>query len=82
MDATIYLVRGGERRRVMELTSLRSDSIPFPEDMVRGGGTVRLLADFVGTTSDYWSMTFQVRPGVLVWWTLEERISQSSLWVH
>ncbi len=76
----IYALRGSDRRRLLSLTSMRSDSVALPGNLLGGSG-FRLIADPVGADS-HRSRILHLRPGQSVWWRLENVLSQSTLWIH
>ena len=81
MDMMIYAVRGSERYRLLSVTSMRTDSASIPRSLFTGSG-FRLMADPVGAIRPYYSSTIYLRRGQTVWWTLEDPLSYSSLWVY
>jgi hypothetical protein len=81
MDMRIYAIRGSERYRLLSVTSMRTDSTDIPPSLLRGIG-FRLMADPIGSVRPYYSSTISLRQGQTVWWTLENRLPQSNLWVY
>ena len=80
MDMTIYAIRGAERIKLMFVTSMRTDSTSSPLSLLTGAG-FRLMADPVGSVRPYYSNRICLR-GQTVWWTLENQLVQSSLWIY
>lgn len=80
LDMTIYAVRTGERVRLLSVTSMRTDSVSIPASLLRSSG-FRLMADPVGARP-YYSNTVHPRGGQTVWWTLENHLPQSNLWIY
>lgn len=80
LDMRIYALRGADRITLLSVTSMRTDSVPLPGNLLTGTG-FRLLADPVGA-EPYHSSTIYLRAGQAVWWRLENVLDQSSLWVH
>ena len=81
MNMMIYAVRGSERFRILFVTSMRTDSVSIPRSLLTGAG-FRLMADPVGSVRPYSSSRIFVRRGQTVWWTLENQLVQSSLWIY
>ena len=81
MNMMIYAVRGSERFRLLSVTSMRTDSVSIPRSLLNGAG-FRLMADPTGSIQPYYSNRINPRRGQTVWWTLENRLVQSSLWVY
>jgi hypothetical protein len=79
-DMSIYAVRSGERVRLMSVTSMRTDSVSIPASLLRSTG-FRLMADPVGDRP-YYSHTVHPRGGQTVWWTLENHLPQSNIWIY
>ncbi len=80
LDMRIYALRGSDRKRLLSLTSMRSDSVALPGNLLGGSG-FRLVADPVGD-DPYRTQTLYLRPGQSVWWRIENVLRQSTLWVH
>ena len=80
LDMRIYALRGADRRHLLSLTSMHSDSVALPGNLLGGSG-FRLLADPVGD-DPYRSQILHLRPGQSVWWRLENVLSQSTIWIH
>ena len=79
-DMRIYAVRCGARVRLLSVTSMRTDSVSIPASLLRNSG-FRLMADPVGARP-YYSHTVHPRGGQSVWWTLENYLPQSNLWIY
>lgn len=82
LDVTVYLEGSIGSRRLVAVPSLRSGSAPLPEALLRSGGRVRLRADFTGDLQDFRSELFDLRPGMEVWWRLEQTLRNSTLWIR
>ena len=80
LDVRVYAIRRAERISLMSITSMRTDSVALPATLLQGGG-FRLQADPVGA-EPYRSDMLYLRAGQTVWWRLENKLDQSSLWVH
>ncbi len=48
LDMTVYVVRGGERRRLGLVNALSTQMLPIPRVLVDGAGVLRFLADPIG----------------------------------
>jgi hypothetical protein len=48
LDMTVYVVRGGERRRIGLVNALSTQILPIPGVLVQGAGVLRFLADPIG----------------------------------
>ena len=81
MNMTIYAIRGSERIKLLFVSSMRTDSVSIPRSLLTGAG-FRLMADPVGSIYPHHSSRIYLRRGQTVWWTLENRLVQSSLWVY
>ncbi len=78
-DVTVYVIRGGARARMGTVTSLSSKTFVVPAEMVSSGTLIRLLADPVGSTTEFLSEQVRVDPGDQVEWRLANKLDHSSL---
>src|SRR5688572_295328 len=62
-DMTIYVVRGGSRQRIGQVTGASSALLTIPESMVGGGATLQFQADPVGSNRAPISESINVNPG-------------------
>ena len=62
-DMTIYVVRGGSRQRIGQVTGSSSALLTIPESMVGGGATLQFQADPVGSNRAPISESISVNPG-------------------
>lgn len=67
---------------ILRVGSNRTVTVEIPARLVKNGVTVRLLADFVGVVDDYRSKSIFLRPGRELYWTLEDDLRYSTLWIH
>ena len=66
LDMTIYVVRGGERRRLGLVNALTTQVLPIPSVLVEGSGVLRFLADPIGGSRTPISEEIVVRNGDVV----------------
>jgi hypothetical protein len=62
-DMTIYVVRGGSRQRIGQVTGATTALLTIPENMVGGGATLQFQADPVGSNRAPISEDINVNPG-------------------
>lgn len=78
-DVTVYVVRGGARARMGTVTSMSAETFVVPAEMVSSGTLIRLLADPIGSTTEFLSEQVRVGPGEQVEWRLANKLDHSSL---
>ena len=66
LDMTIYVLRGGERRRLGLVNALSTQVLPIPSVLVEGSGVLRFLADPIGGSRTPVSEEIFVRNGDVV----------------
>jgi hypothetical protein len=65
-DMVVYAVSGGQRIRLGLATGNSTKEFPVPQHLVRAGGTIRFLADPVGSNRTPVSEEMAVQPGDVV----------------
>ena len=65
-DMVVYAVSGGQRIRLGLATGNSTKEFPVPQHLVRAGGTIRFLADPVGSSRTPVSEEMAVQPGDVV----------------
>jgi hypothetical protein len=66
LDMTIYVVRGGERRRLGLVNALTTQMLSIPSVLVNGSGVLRFQADPIGGSRTPISEEIFVRNGDVV----------------
>jgi hypothetical protein len=66
LDMTVYVVRGGERRRLGLVNALSTQTLPIPGVLIDGAGVLRFLADPIGASRTPVSEEIVVRHGDVV----------------
>lgn len=66
LDMTIYVLRGGERRRLGLVNALSTQVLPIPSVLIDGSGVLRFLADPIGGRRTPVSEEIFVRNGDVV----------------
>ena len=66
LDMTIYVLRGGERRRLGLVNALSTQTLPIPSVLIDGSGVLRVLADPSGGNRTPVSEEIFVRDGDVV----------------
>ena len=66
LDMTIYVVRGGERRRLGLVNALSTQTLSIPSVLVEGSGVLRFQADPIGGSRTPISEEIFVRNGDVV----------------
>jgi hypothetical protein len=66
LDMTIYVVRGGERRRLGLVNALTTQMLSIPSVLIDGSGVLRFLADPIGGSRTPVSEEVFVRDGDVV----------------
>lgn len=69
-DMVVYVVNGGQRIRLGLATGNSTKTFDIPRHLVRGGGTIRFLADPVGGNRTPVSEEMTVQPGDIVTLTI------------
>jgi hypothetical protein len=70
LDMTVYVLRGGERRRLGLVNALSSQMLTIPSVVIGGSGVVRFLADPIGANRTPVSEEIVVRHGDVVQLTI------------
>lgn len=78
-DVTVYVIRGGARARMGTVTSMSTVTFVVPPEMLSAGADIRLLADPVGSTTEFLSELVRVEPGEEIEWRLANKLIHSSL---
>lgn len=78
-DMTVYLENAGMKVRLGTVTSMGKGSFRVPRAFLNSTGTVRLIADPVGSRSVHTTSPVQVWPGQLVDFTIENHLAVSSV---
>ena len=63
LDMTVYVVRGGERRRLGLVNALSTQVLSIPSVLVEGLGVLRFIADPIGSNRTPVSEEISVRHG-------------------
>jgi hypothetical protein len=63
LDMTVYVMRGGERRRLGLVNALSTQVLPIPPVLVEGLGVLRFVADPIGASRTPVSEEIVVRHG-------------------
>ena len=66
LDMTIYVLRGGERRRIGLVNALSTQVLPIPSVLIDGSGVLRFLADPIGSSRTPVSEEIFIRDGDVV----------------
>jgi hypothetical protein len=66
LDMTVYVLRGGERRRLGLVNALSTQMLSIPRVLIEGAGVLRFLADPIGGTRTPVSEEIVVRNGDVV----------------
>lgn len=78
-DMVVYVIRGGQRVRVLTVVSTMVASIVLPRDLVGPGGEVRVFATAIGGPARYLSPTVYALPGGTVEVNLEIVLNHSTI---
>lgn len=81
-DMVVYVIRGGQRVRVLTVVSTMAENILLPRDLVGPGGEVRVFAHSIGGTARYLSPTVYASPGTTVAVNLEIVLNHSTVVVR
>ncbi|MCZ6857956.1 MAG: hypothetical protein O7F70_08160 [Gemmatimonadetes bacterium] len=79
-NVRVVLVRGGGvRYRLGIVTTNGSSSFEVSESILPAGATIQLVAEVIGGSDRVETEEIRVRPGLVIQWTIETRLSQSNL---
>lgn len=78
-DVVIYVVRSGQRTRVMTVVTSNTESVVLRPDLVGPGGEVRILAHAIGGSARYVSPTVFASAGGTVVVNLETDLRRSTV---
>ena len=78
-DVVIYVMRGGQRVRVMTIVAINSQSVIVPKHLLGPGGELRVLAYPIGGYQRYLSPRVYAQPGTTIAVTLETDLRRSSV---
>ncbi len=78
LDINVYTVHSGMRIRLGTVNALTVGHFRVAANQF-GDGSLQLYASPIGATRGYLSETVYVTPGVVVTWTLQQVLSESSL---
>ena len=81
-DMVVYVIRGGQRVRVLTVVSTMSENILLPRDLIGPGGEVRVFAHSIGGSARYLSPTVYASPGATVEVNLEIVLNHSTVVVR
>lgn len=73
----VYVVDSGRRQQLGSVASYQSSTFEIPRDMVNTSGQIQMLADPVGSTTNYRSSPVLIGPGQVVKWTVQNDPSQT-----
>lgn len=65
-DVTLYVIRGGERRRLGRVSGVGTAVFTIAGDLLRGGRTLRFIADPIGSRHLALDEQYHVFPGDVV----------------
>ncbi len=79
-DVRVVIVRGGAvRYRLGMVPTNGSSSFEVSESVLPAGATIQLVAEVIGGSDRAVTEEIRVRPGLVIQWTIETRLSQSNL---
>lgn len=81
-DMTVYLERNGTKQRLGTVTSMAKRRFKIPGSFLTNSGSVRLMADPIGSAERHVSSPVQVWPGQTVAFTIENHLAISSVLVR
>jgi hypothetical protein len=81
-DVVVYLMRGGQSRRLGMVTAASTAHFTFPYRDLGTSGSARLRASAVGGPHAVTSENLLVQPGQWIKWTLESDLRRSFLAVQ
>ncbi len=79
-DVRVVIVRGGGvRYRLGIVTTNGSSSFEVDGSILPAGARIQLVAEVIGGSGRVETQEIRVRPGLVIQWTIETRLSQSNL---
>ncbi len=79
-DVRVVVIRGSAvRYRLGVVTTNSSSSFELSESILPAGSRIRLVAEVIGGSGRVETEEIRVRPGLVIQWTVETRLSQSNL---
>lgn len=78
-DMNVYVERSGMRQRLGTVTSMSVKSFRVPKAFLSTSGSVRLVADPIGSRQQHITSPVQVWPGQTVAFTIENHMAISSV---
>jgi len=81
-DMTVYLLRDGMRHRLGSVPTLGRQRFRLTPAMISGAGTLRIVADPLGSNRAWVSEPFYVQMGDVVQFKLENNIALSSYMIR
>ncbi len=78
MDMDVYALRGSARQFLGTVTSMTSRLFTVPKALNVTNSDLRLMADPIGSPSQYVSDPIIVEPGSRIVWSLENQLTLSS----
>jgi hypothetical protein len=78
-DMAIYVLRSGQRVRIMTVVAAHSASVVLRPELVGPGGEIRVLAYAIGGAGRYTSPRVYAAPGGTVTLSLENDLRRSSV---
>jgi hypothetical protein len=81
-DMTIFVVRGGARARLGNVTTTQTRTFRLPQDFSTPGLGMAFEADPLGSARVFRSHEISVSGGETWVWVLQTRLEQSSLYIH
>lgn len=80
-DMTVYVERNGMKQRLGTVTSMSDRMFRIPKVFMSSSGSVRLVADPIGSRDTYMTSPVQVWPGQTVGFTIQNHLAISSITV-
>lgn len=77
LDINVYAVRSGTRIRLGMVRSMETVSFKLPESALATAGTIRLLADPIGSRRSHLTDGILVQRGDRIRWSLENSLALS-----
>ena len=79
-NVRVVLVRGGAVRYRLGIVSTNSSaSFDVSESVLPSGARIQLMAEVIGGSDRVTTEEIRIRPGLVIQWTIETRLSQSNL---
>lgn len=78
-DVTVFVVQNGVRTRLGTVTSMSTGSFRLPSQVLASTGSVRLLADPIGSSRGYMTEPILVRAGSQVAFNVQNSLTLSSV---